>query len=179
MAPPGSFQDSELGGRETQPADRWPEPGGRLPRLACHLPLRKAPAWARASASAAPRSSSPRSILPSRSRAGSGEQGRAGKTEPKGESKQSGALRSARSSRIPSASWRKESGEAGTSSESNASLLVSQVSCILSFSFGFLSLFPHLFLFQEPLPGPCLRGGGAGGCVGGKHTPKPISRKEK
>lgn len=75
----------------------------------------------------------------------------------------------------------------------SASLFVSQVACILSFSSDFLSLFPHLFLFQEPLPGPCLRkkkkeekkkkkrgeelrGGGerAG------DTPKPISRgKEK
>lgn len=76
----------------------------------------------------------------------------------------------------------------------SASLFVSQVACILSFSSDFLSLFPHLFLFQEPLPGPCLRkkkeekkkregergeelrGGGerAG------NTPKPISRgKEK
>lgn len=39
----------------------------------------------------------------------------------------------------------------------SASLFVSQVACILSFSSDFLSLFPHLFLFQEPLPGPCLR----------------------
>ena len=54
---------------------------------------------------------------------------------------------------------------------------MSQVACILSFSSGFLSLFPHLF-FHEPLPGPCLKKGGGKG-EGGKHTPKPISRKKK
>lgn len=51
----------------------------------------------------------------------------------------------------------KARGEAMPEFARSASLFVSQVACILSFSSDFLSLFPHLFLFQEPLPGPCLR----------------------
>lgn len=130
--------------------------------------------------SAAPKSSSLLSILPTTDpQAGSREQGRAGKTEQKGESKQSKALKSAQSCKILSPSWRKKSSEAVTSSESYASLLVSQVSCILSFSFGFLSLFPHLFLFQEPLPGPCLKGGRRGEVRGREAHTKANFQKGK
>lgn len=64
-------------------------------------------------------------------------------------------------------------------SERNAPLFVSQVACILSFSSGFLSLFPHLFLFQEPLPGPCLKKKGGGGEEEEGNTLTPISRKKK
>lgn len=71
------------------------EPGRRAVTRAsaCHLPFRKALAGAKATASAAQRSGSPLSILPSPDpQADAGEPERAGKIEQSGESKQSEEL---------------------------------------------------------------------------------------
>lgn len=164
---------------------RQPEPGSppRPRASACHLPLRRAPAAPRARASAAHRSGSPLSILPSPGP-------RAGAGEPNVRGKQSaGAISTIRSVSTPPRAV-KSSVRLGERKASRHCLdpretllflcLKSPASCHLA---PVSSLFSHTCSSSRShCPGHVSKkkgGVGGGKREVGKHTPTPISRKKR